>query len=210
VVRQQATAYLRRLCEFILGMHVTDADGAEYGLDAGAMLAVEMVLALRTSGRKAMIVGNGGSDAIANHLQTDLSNSVGVRAMTFDSSGMVTALSNDHGYASVFERPVQLWAVSGDLLLAISSSGRSENILRAARAARRRGCGIITLSGFRSDNPLRRLGDVNFYVPSEAYGFVEMAHAALAHFLADSAMMLRLQQAEQVTSAVWTPSDRSS
>ena len=63
------------------------------------------------------------------------------------------------------------------MLIAISSSGRSPNILAAVGAARARGCTVVTLSGFRPDNPLRALGDWNFHVPSEAYGPVEMVHA---------------------------------
>jgi len=210
VVHQRARAYLQRLCDLVLRVEATDPEGAPYGLDAGAGLAVDMILSVRSGGKKIMIVGNGGSQAIASHLQTDLCSAVGIRAMVFDGPGTLTALSNDHGYESVFERPIRLWANPGDLLLAISSSGKSENILRAAESARGRDCRVITLSGFRPDNPLRRLGSVNFYVPSETYGLVELAHAALAHFLADSAVMLRLQQARQVTTEIWTPSDRSS
>jgi D-sedoheptulose 7-phosphate isomerase len=200
---------LKRLCDLVLRLEVTGEDGVARELDRGATLAVEMLLAVRSRGNKVMIVGNGGSDAIASHLQTDLCSAVGVRALVFDGPAMLTALSNDHGYGSVFERPIRLWANPGDLLIAISSSGRSENILRAVEAARGRECRVITLSGFRADNPLRKLGDLNFYVPSEAYGFVEVAHAAFAHFIADSAMMLRLEHARQVTEEVWTPSSRS-
>jgi D-sedoheptulose 7-phosphate isomerase len=210
MVTQQATAYLQRLCDVMRGIRVSDRDGTEHGLDAGAELAVDMILDVRAHGNKIMIVGNGGSEGVASHFETDLCNAVGVRAVTFDSPGIVTALANDHGYGAVFERPIQLWASPGDVLVAISSSGRSENILRAVDAARHRQCRIVTLSGFRPDNPLRRAGDVNFYVASEAYGFVEVAHGAFTHFLADSAMMLRLQRTRQVTSAVWTPNDRSS
>ena len=209
MMRQEASTYLRRLCELILRIDVVDAEGVEYELDAGAALAVKMILSVRSRGDKVMIIGNGGSEAIAGHLQTDLCNAVGVRAITFNAPGMLTALSNDHGYGCVFERPIQLWANPGDLLLAISSSGQSENILRAVEAARKRGCGVITLSGFQADNPLRRAGDVNVYVPSETYGFVEVAHTAFAHFLADRAMVLRLQEARQITSEIWTVSDRS-
>jgi D-sedoheptulose 7-phosphate isomerase len=209
MMHQAARGYLQRLCEIVLSVAVTSRDGSLHELDAGATLAVEMILAAQSGGKKVMIVGNGGSDAVACHLQTDLCGAVGVRALVFDSPGMLTALSNDHGYDCVFERPIRLWASAGDVLVAISSSGRSKNIVRAVEAARIRECKIITFSGFRVDNPLRGLGDLNFYVPSEMYGFVEVAHAALAHFLADSAVMLRLQQVPQVTTEVWTPAERS-
>jgi len=208
MIQQGARGYLQRLCELVLRVAVTNQDGSLYNLDAGATLAVEMILSVQSGGKKVMIIGNGGSDAIASHLQTDLFSAVGVRALAFNGPGMLTALSNDYGYECVFERPIRLWASAGDVLVAISSSGRSENILRAVEAARIRECKIITFSGFRVDNPLRKLGDLNFYVPSETYGFVEVAHAAFAHFLADRAVMLRLQQVPQVTTEVWMPGER--
>ena len=69
-----------------------------------------------------------------------------------------------------------------------SSSGRSANILNGVDVARARGCGVITYSGFGADNPLRRGGDVNFYIRSGEYGFVEVAHLALCHASFDIAM----------------------
>ena len=139
-----------------------------------------------------MLIGNGGSAAIASHMQNDLCKAVGVRAMVFNEPSLLTALSNDHGYGCVFERPTELWADNGDLLLAISSSGQSENILRAVRASVAQGCQVITFSGFGADNPLRRMGHLNFYVPSQVYGYVELVHSTLAHFLTDCAMKSQL------------------
>ena len=114
-----------------------------------------------------------------------------VRALDFSQVSLLTALSNDEGYECVYEYPITLWADAGDLLLAISSSGKSENILRAVKAAAAKKCGIITLSGFGADNPLRRLGDVNFYVSSREYGYVESAHSVIAHLITDRAMARR-------------------
>ena len=96
---------------------------------------------------------------------------------------LLTALTNDDGYEAAFERPVQLWAEPGDLMLTVSSSGNSVNLLRAAQAALEQDCRLITLTGVRPDNPLRQLGDINFYVSSDVYGYVETAHAALPHFM---------------------------
>ena len=189
MANQSAAAYFHKLSELLLSLQVTDQKGVVFSLDEGVSRAVGMILSVESASRKIMLIGNGGSAAIASHMQNDLCKAVGVRAMVFTEPPLLTALSNDHGYGCIFERPVELWANRGDLLFAISSSGQSENILRAARAAVARGCQIITLSGFSADNPLRRLGDVNFYVPSQAYGCVEAAHSVLAHFLTDSAMM---------------------
>ena len=73
-------------------------------------------------------------------------------------------------------------------MIAISSSGRSLNIIKSAEAARSRGASVVTMSGFGQDNPLRRLGDLNFYVPSSQYGYVELIHGGLCHCVLDGLM----------------------
>ena len=135
-----------------------------------------------------MVVGNGGSAAIASHLQTDLVHSLGIRALVFTEPSTLTAQANDHGYEHAFRNLTRLWADPGDLLVAISSSGRSRNILTACEAARGQGAGLITFSGFGADNPLRTLGDLNFYVASPEYGAVETSHTVLIHHLTDQVL----------------------
>lgn len=190
MISQTATEYFNVLSELQRSVEATDHQGV-LSLDEGAKRAVELILAVRAASGKVMLIGNGGSAAIASHMQMDLCNAADVRALVFNEPPLLTALSNDHGYGSVFERPVELWATPGDLLLAISSSGRSENILRGVRKSAERRCEVITLSGFGADNPLRRMGAINFYVPSRIYGHVEVIHSALAHFLTDCAMTAR-------------------
>jgi len=135
--------------------------------------------------KKIMIVGNGGSASIASHMQNDICKSAGIRAMVFTEQPLLTAYSNDISYAAAYEQLVSLWADEGDLLIAISSSGKSENILRAVQAAKSKGCNIITLSGFRPDNPLKNLGHVNYYLNVEDYGYVELGHSIIAHYISD-------------------------
>lgn len=192
-MNQRATSYFRKLSELLLSLQVTAGEGTVLSLDEGADKAVDLILSTSASG-KVMLIGNGGSLAIASHMQNDLCKAVGVRAMVFNEPPLLTALANDHGYGCVFERPAELWSDSGDLLLAISSSGQSENILGAVRASVARGCQVITFSGFGADNPLRYMGHLNFYVPSQVYGYVELVHSALAHFLTDYAMMSRSEK----------------
>lgn len=183
----RASRDLKRLAELLLQVEVSGPGGEALSLEEGVSRAVGLVLAVRQAGRKIMAIGNGGSAAIASHLHNDLSASIGVRSLAFGDMALLTALANDYGYASVFERPLRLWAGPGDLLVAFSSSGRSENILAAARLAQEMGLMVITLTGFAADNPLRRLGQVNFWVPSQRYGQVEVIHQALAHYLTDRA-----------------------
>ena len=88
----------------------------------------------------------------------------------------LTCLGNDYGYEHVFSKQLEIVTESGDLLVAISSSGESENIINAVLIAHKTGCKILTLSGFQPDNRLRQLGDYNIYVPSMEYGIVESVH----------------------------------
>lgn len=186
-----ATNYFTALSDSMQRIEVSDGDGRRLPLNDGATRMVTLLDAMRDHRRKILILGNGGSAAIAGHIHNDLSKAVGLRALVFTDVPLLTALTNDNGYASAFEWSVTRWAEPGDALLAISSSGKSENILRAARAAIARGCTVVTFSGFMPDNPLRAIGELNFYVPSMSYGPVEMVHAALAHFVTDAAMALQ-------------------
>ena len=187
---EQATGYIRTLCESALNTHVTDSSGASLSLDEGAERAIQMILSVRESSGKVMLAGNGGSAAIVSHVQNDLCKAVGVKALVFTEQPLLTAFANDEGYGSVFEKPIDLWAEDGDLFFTVSSSGKSENIIRGLKSSQNSGCKIITFSGFGEDNPSRQMGDLNFYVDSGEYGFVETAHAALLHFMTDQAKAL--------------------
>ena len=177
------TDYLHRLSQLMLQVQVTDLAGTTLSLEEGADRAVQLIVDVESASRKVMLGGNGGSSAIVSHAQNDLSESSNVRAMVFTEQPVLTARANDHGYGSVFERPIEMWAEPGDLLVTVSSSGKSENIIRALRMARSKGCNLMTFSGFAADNPSRLLGDLNFYVPSTVYVYVETAHTALLHYL---------------------------
>ena len=108
-----------------------------------------------------------------------------MRALAFNDASALTCLGNDLGYQNVFAKQLEFHAHAGDLLIAISSSGCSPNILAAVAAARTANVGVVTFSGFGRDNELRRAGDLNFYVRSSEYGFVEVAHLSLCHAILD-------------------------
>ncbi|MBI1337386.1 MAG: SIS domain-containing protein [Phycisphaera sp.] len=183
-----AVGYCDELARLLRGSVVTGVGKTQLSFDRGAQQAVETLLSTRLESGKALVIGNGGSAAIASHLHNDLSKAVGLRSMVFTEPSLLTALTNDEGYERAYEFGIEQWAEPGDVLIAISSSGRSENILRAVAAAASAGCRIITLSGFAKDNPLRQRGDLNFYIPSSQYGYVELAHSVIAHYISDAAM----------------------
>jgi D-sedoheptulose 7-phosphate isomerase len=172
------------------GVEATDEAGRSLGFRAGMRRAVDLIVAQTAGGRKLMFIGNGASSAIASHQSVDYWKTGGMRAIAFNDAALLTCLGNDFGYPSVFEKPVAMFADAGDVLMAISSSGRSENIIRAVRAARDKACPVVTMSGFSPDNPLRHLGEVNFYVPSKSYGHVEVTHLSLSHCLLDTIVTL--------------------
>lgn len=149
--------------------------------------AFRMVQGIRETGGRLFFVGNGGSAAIASHMAADWQKAARIPTMAFNDAPAVTALANDVGYDEVFAAQLRMHRRPGDILFAVSSSGRSDSILYAVDAARGDGCmKVITLSGFAPDNPLRAAGDVNFYVPSNRYGVVETAHLAILHALLDA------------------------
>jgi D-sedoheptulose 7-phosphate isomerase len=177
--------YCRQLCHLITGIESTDAEGSLLNFDVAVNSVVDRIRAAQRDGNKIMVIGNGGSASIASHMQNDLCKSGGVRAQVFYDVPLYSAIANDHSVAAVFEHPVRLFSEANDVLCAISSSGKSENILRAVSAARAHGCTVITLSGFAADNPLRKMGDTNFYVAAQHYGMVELTHQVLVHCFTD-------------------------
>lgn len=137
-------------------------------------------------GGKAIVVGNGGSAAIASHVAVDLTKNARIRAVNFNEADLITCFANDYGYERWMEKAIECYGKSGDVLIAVSSSGRSKNILNACLAARRLGfAAVVTLSGFSPDNPLRRLGDHNLFAESRAYNLVELTHQFWLLALAD-------------------------
>ncbi len=154
--------------------------------------AIEDLLALaqrvHARGDKVMFIGNGGSAAISSHMSEDFSKAAGIRSLCFSDAATLTCLGNDYGFEHIYEKQIEWLGRKGDLLIAISSSGRSKNIILGVEAARKAGAEVATLSGFDADNPLRSLGDLNFYLPSSRYGFVEAGHLVLLSAVVDLAM----------------------
>lgn len=178
--------YVQEIAAVASATVANDSQGKSIELEAGVELCLQLLDNVRVSNFKVLLVANGGSAAIASHAQNDLVKACGVRAMVFTEQPLLTALANDHGYKSVFDSPTVLWADEGDVMIAISSSGNSENILRAANKAKNNGMKLITLSGFNPDNELRKLGDINLYSASNKYGIVENVHSIIIHSITDS------------------------
>ncbi len=184
-MREQLNQYFETLARLLRDAEVTDLASNRLGLDEGCEWVRNTAHAAHDAGSKIIFVGNGGSAGIASHLAIDFSKNGGLRALAFNDAAALTCLGNDFGYENVFARQLDFHARPGDLLIAISSSGRSPNILGAVESARGHDCKVVTFSGFTADNDLRHTGDVNFFIRSREYGFVEVAHLALCHAILD-------------------------
>ena len=138
--------------------------------------AATMVLRTHGSGHKVILAGNGGSAAMASHVAVDLTKAAGIRAMNFNEADLLTCLANDYGYENWVAKALEFYADPGDLVILISSSGASQNMVNGAEQASAMGLAVVSLSGFSPDNPLRRLGDLNLWVASDSYNIVEMTH----------------------------------
>ena len=187
VATSDVLAYYDHLASCLKRVEVTAQDGTALSQGEALTRVIGWACATHAVGRKLMFIGNGGSAGICSHMATDYSKAGNLRSLCFNDGAMLTCLANDLGYEQVFARQIEMHGAEGDMLIAISSGGRSKNILEGVAAARRRGCRVVTLSGFGGDNPLRRLGDVNFYLSSDQYGFVEIGHLAICHAILDFA-----------------------
>lgn len=153
-------------------------------------LAEASKLAVETlkSGNKILICGNGGSAADAQHIAAELvgrykSERKGLPAiaLTTDTSAL-TAISNDYGYDKVFDRQVEALATKGDLLIGISTSGNSANILSALESAKDVGCNTLGMSG-KDGGKMNQICDINLIVPSDDTPRIQEMHILLGHTL---------------------------
>ena len=149
-----------------------------------------MVWTAHQSRKKIIVVGNGGSAAMASHVAVDFTKAAGIRAINFNEADLITCFANDYGYERWVEKALEAYADPEDLAILISSSGKSPNIVKGAEKAKNIGVPVITVSGFLPDNPLRKLGDINLWVDSSDYNIVEMTHhvwlVAIVDFLIET------------------------
>ncbi len=149
--------------------------------DEGISLAVEEVVKTKLANKKIIISGNGGSASIGSHLSTDFSKNGEIRSMCFSDPSLLTCLSNDFSYKEAFSKALSIYGDHNDLLIAISSSGNSENISELVKQAETQGIRVITFSGFDENNTLKGMGHLHFYVPTKSYGFAETIHSLIIH-----------------------------
>ncbi len=150
---------------------------------------LEVIELIKGTKQKIYVIGNGGSAGIASHVSTDLIRGCQKPSICFSDYGQNTCLSNDIGYDNMYSYLLNLHATEGDILIAISSSGMSKNIINGVEIAKKKNMFVITFSGFAKDNILRTLGNINFYNDIINYGYVELVHQIVLHEITDKSKL---------------------
>lgn len=165
--------------------NVTDKKKNKQELEQGMATLCDWLTELREEERCLYILGNGGSASVAAHAVTDFFNAAKLKAITLHESSLLTCMSNDYGYENAFALMLSQMVKPKDVVIVISSSGQSMNIRNAAQQALQSSALVVTLSGFGSDNPLRLMGELNFWLDSDDYGMVEIGHQFILHNISD-------------------------
>lgn len=145
----------------------------------------DKILDVKKKKKKVVIFGNGGSAAIASHFSVDLTKIAKVRCVNFNEYDLITCFANDYGYENWMKMAINFYLDKGDILILVSSSGSSKNVLKAANFAKKKGIYLITFTGFKKNNPLTKKGKINIWVNSKVYNHVENIHQIQLLSIAD-------------------------
>ena len=181
--------YIDELKNNIMKTEFTDSIGEKIAsYDSGISSLVEVFSCHKKMNSHVFFIGNGGSAAISSHMTADYMKNGGMNTVSLYDNAVMSCMGNDYGYEMVFSRPLSFLAKKDDLLVAISSSGESANIINAIDIVHSHGANVITLTGFDPENRVRKLGDPNIYVPSMKYGIVESIHNLILQQIVDEIM----------------------
>jgi D-sedoheptulose 7-phosphate isomerase len=189
------TDYVAAIGTGLTRLAVTDREGHALGTEDGFTRWVAVTHEVQARGRNIYLIGNGASAAMASHFAADACKNGGLRAHAFNDGALLTCTANDLAFDQIFAAPLSRFARAGDMLISISSSGASANILRALERAREMQMAIVTVSGKSANNPSRTAGDLNFYVPAARYGWIESGHHVLLHYWLDQYLNIHGQGA---------------
>lgn len=146
---------------------------------------------IRLAERVIYLMGNGASASMASHFAADLTKNADLHTQVFTDISLITAVANDLSYEMVFLAPLRRRLKPGDMVVAISSSGNSPNVVKAAEFAVSREATLVTLTAMQPTNALRQLGTLNFWLPADTYGLAETGHAAILHYWMDQVSLER-------------------
>ena len=177
--------YFQSLNNIIHSLEITMKNGLRLDTEDGLSLFCDKVMAVKKNSRVAFFTGNGASASMASHFSADLAKNLRLKTMVFTDLSLMTAMANDEGYEKIYSDPLSIWGGAGDILLTISSSGSSANIVEVLQYAEEKNLFSVTFSAMDRNNVSRRMGDLNFYLPADDYGSAEVLHAVILHYLTD-------------------------
>ena len=138
--------------------------------------SIKFIKRVKKKYSKVILAGNGGSAALSSHVAVDFTKATKIRATNFNEADLITCYANDYGYENWLFQALKSYAKKDDLVILVSSSGKSKNMINAAHFCKKQKINLITFTGFNKNNNLRKLGKINFWCNSKSYNKVEMTH----------------------------------
>ena len=135
-----------------------------------------LIIETRNKGGRIFFAGNGASETISSHAALDYNNQLAVKTTSINNSSIITCFANDFGYEQIFSRYLKLNACKDDVVVLISSSGKSQNVINAAYDAHKIGMKVVSFTGFDKNNTLHSLANIGFWIDSNVYNVVETIH----------------------------------
>lgn len=179
------SGYVKDTADSLSKLSVRDAHGNELPVDEGYAKWVELTLAAKKARKVVYFAGNGASASMASHFAADLAKNGRMHTQVLTDQSLITAIGNDISFEDSFAFPLSVRGNPGDMLITVSSSGNSPNVVKAIGTAKGLGMTVVTVSGMKEDNKSRKSGHLNFYLPASTYGYVEAAHGVLLHHWMD-------------------------
>lgn len=180
-LKDYAFHYFHDIEQGLRNMTAANAAGRPLSVDEALELWADTCEENRKRQGLFFFCGNGASATMAEHMSHDCFQNADFLTQTVSETSHLTAISNDLSYEDVFSYRIGKTMKENDMLITISSSGNSPNIIKAIKKAKELGVFVVTISGKDENNRSRSLGDLNFWVPLPTYGMAESAHAVLLH-----------------------------
>lgn len=179
-------SYLKELLDTLNKIEIKlQVFGDTFSYDEGVDKLIDVFLQKKRTNKSIAFIGNGGSAAIAIHMTSDFLKNGKMKTISFYNPATLTCLGNDYSYDEVFSKQIDSIMREGDMLIAISSSGMSSNIVRAIECAHAKNVDVISFTGFDESNTSRVKSDISLYVPCHKYGIVESIHNLILQEIVD-------------------------
>lgn len=203
------TSNVTHLRKSLDSLSVKDASQRKIDADMAFSIWKQKTLKIRQQHNRIYLIGNGASASMASHIAADLAKNAGLQTEVFTDLSLVTAIANDCGYTQVFTEALRWKMRPDDMLVAISSSGESPNVLSSVKFAASLGGYVVTISAMNPNNSLHFCGHLNFHVPSMTYGSAETCHAAILHhwvdYMTESSKQLEIENKKTDLQVVLMP-----